>query len=165
MLLKPQLLWDVTTVSVSKYSSYQASGQAVLDCLTLVMKALWSFRMLTIIDKSAVYNITEDVDLWNLHHNQLCFLSSHFSQNIEGILQINRLLTILSKYAGQEGLCYSAHTHTHTHTHTHSFRIVEYWYFFLPVEKVRTATKGLWSFSFPCPWRSCVAKQICMCSL
>jgi hypothetical protein len=66
--------------------------------------------MLAVIDKSAEYNITEDMDLWNLHHYQLCFLSSHFIQTVEGILKMNRLLTILSKYAGQEGLCHSAHT-------------------------------------------------------
>lgn len=107
MLLKAQLFWDVT-LSVGKYNSYQASGQAMLDCLTLMMKALCSFRMLAVIDKSTEYNITEDVDIWNLHHYQLCFRSSHFTQNVEGILKVNRLLTILSKCTGQ-GLCHSSH--------------------------------------------------------
>jgi hypothetical protein len=65
--------------------------------------------MLAVIDVSAEYNITEVVDLWNLHHYQLCFLSSHFTQDVEGILKMNRLWTIFSKYAGQEGLCQSAH--------------------------------------------------------
>jgi hypothetical protein len=52
MLLKAQLLWDVT-LSVGKCSSYQASSQALLDCLNLMLKVLWSFRMLAITDKSA----------------------------------------------------------------------------------------------------------------
>jgi hypothetical protein len=56
-----------------------------LDCLTLMVKALWSFRM-AVIDKLIEYNITEDVDLWNLYHHQLCFWLSHFTQNVEGIL-------------------------------------------------------------------------------
>jgi len=89
--MKAQLLW-VVTLSVGKCSSYQASGQAMLDCFGLLNSD------------------SEDVDLWNLHHYQSCFLSSHFSQNVEGILKMNRLLTILSKNAGQEGLCHSAHT-------------------------------------------------------
>jgi len=66
--------------------------------------------MLAVIDMSAEYNITEVVDLWNLRHYQLCFLSSHFIQDLEGILKMIRLWTIFSKYAGQEGLRHSAHT-------------------------------------------------------
>jgi hypothetical protein len=35
VLLEAQLFWDVT-LSVGKYSSYQAGGEAMLDCFGLL---------------------------------------------------------------------------------------------------------------------------------
>lgn len=129
----------------------------MLDCLTLIMKALWSFRMLAGIEKSAEYNITEDVDLWNLHHYQSCFLSltfyseyrGHFKneQTVDHSFQICRPRRTVS-------LC------THTVLELQSIGIL-----FSSSWKRTHSYKRSWSSSFPWPWRRCVAKQICICIL
>lgn len=93
---------------------------------------------------------------WIYFHYHLCLQRLHFILNIQGILEVNTGCWPFSPNT-QSKECVILHTQT--------FTISGYWSSLFVLLRKSAQLWKVWSSSVPCPWRNCIAKQICVHSL